>query len=103
MFLNARVIKNVFKTYWGPLLSGGTSWSWYTYMALWREKDILLEYIKTYNLEDRVVSLKVEVKSLSRVWPFATPWTVNPLHCSVHGIFQARILEWVAISFAKYH
>ena len=28
---------------------------------------------------------------------FATPWTV----ARVHGIFQARILEWVAISFSR--
>ena len=34
-------------------------------------------------------------KSLSRVWLFATPWTV------VHGIFQARILEWVAFPFSR--
>ena len=25
------------------------------------------------------------------------PWTVAPRGSSVHGIFQARILEWVAI------
>ena len=38
---------------------------------------------------------KVKVKSLSRVWLFATPGF------SVHGIFQARVLEWVAISFSR--
>ena len=32
-------------------------------------------------------------KSLSHVWLFATSWTV-------HGILQARILEWVAFSFS---
>ena len=32
-------------------------------------------------------------KSLSHVWLFATPWTV-------HGILQARILEWAAFLFA---
>ena len=30
-----------------------------------------------------------------------TPWTVSLPGSSVHGIFQARILEWVAISFSK--
>ena len=39
---------------------------------------------------------------LSYIWLFATPWTVAPPASSVHGIFQAgileRILEWVAIS-----
>ena len=33
-------------------------------------------------------------KSLSHVWLFVTPWTV------VHGILQARILEWVAFPFS---
>ena len=39
-------------------------------------------------------SEKVKVKSLSCVQLFATPW--NVAHHSVHGILQARILEWVA-------
>ena len=34
-------------------------------------------------------------KSLSRVRLFVTPWTV------VHGILQARILEWVAFPFSR--
>ena len=35
-------------------------------------------------------------KSLSRVWLSATPWDFT-----VHGILQARILEWVAFAFSK--
>ena len=32
----------------------------------------------------------------------ATLWTIySPLGSSVHGVFQARILEWVAISFSR--
>ena len=38
---------------------------------------------------------KVEVKSLSRVRLFA-----SLQGSSVHGIFQARVLEWVAMSFS---
>ena len=38
----------------------------------------------------------VKWKLLSRVWLFATPWT-----CIVHGILQARILEWVAFPFSR--
>ena len=34
------------------------------------------------------------MKSLSRVRLFATPWTF-------HGIFQARVQEWIAISFSR--
>ena len=43
---------------------------------------------------------KVKVKSLRRVW------LCGPMDCSlpgssIHGIFQARILDWVAISFSR--
>ena len=44
---------------------------------------------------------KVKVKSLSRVRLFAITWTVALPGSSVHGIFQVRILEWVAISFSR--
>ena len=44
---------------------------------------------------------KVKVKSLSHVQLFVTPWTFSPLGSSIHGIFQARLLEWVAISFFR--
>ena len=57
---------------------------------------------------------KVKVKSLSRVRLLATPWTAahqapptlsDPMDCSppgssVHGIFQARVLEWGAVAFS---
>ena len=33
---------------------------------------------------------------------FATLWTITLPGSSVHGIFQARILEWVAISFSRF-
>ena len=46
--------------------------------------------------------VKVKVKSLNHVRLFVTPWTVcSLLVSSVYGIFQARILEWVAISFSR--
>ena len=38
-----------------------------------------------------------KVKLLSRVWLFARSLSGS----SVHGIFQARVLEWIAISFSK--
>ena len=44
---------------------------------------------------------KVKVKSLSHVWLFATPWTVAYQASSVHWILQARLLEWVTISFSR--
>ena len=41
---------------------------------------------------------EVEVKLLSRIRLSATPWTVA---YHTRGIFQARVLEWVAISFSR--
>ena len=38
-----------------------------------------------------------ESKLLSQAQLFVTPWTVAPPGSSVHGIFQARILEWLAV------
>ena len=35
---------------------------------------------------------------LSCIWLFCEPMDCSPPGSSVHGIFQARILEWVAIS-----
>ena len=42
-----------------------------------------------------------KVKSLSHAQLFVTPWTVALPCSSVHGISQARILEWVAISSSR--
>ena len=47
-------------------------------------------------------SIHVAVWLLSCVWLFVTPWTVcSPPGSSVHRVSQARILEWVAISFSR--
>ena len=41
-------------------------------------------------------------QSLSYIQLFATPWTAHSLAgSSVHGISQAGVLEWVAISFSR--
>ena len=37
----------------------------------------------------------------SCVWFFATLWTIVCQAPLVHGILQARILDWVAISFSR--
>ena len=48
-----------------------------------------------------VTSEKVKLKPLSRVWLLATPWTVAYQAPLSMGFFQARILEWVAISYSR--
>ena len=40
-----------------------------------------------------------EETKLSHVWLFSTLW-MTPSGSSVHGILQARILEWVAIPYS---
>ena len=54
----------------------------------------------TVGTQLRFACLKVKVKSLSHIR------LCNPMDCSlpgstVHGIFQARILEWVSLSFSR--
>ena len=41
------------------------------------------------------------VKLLIHVWLFGNPMDCSPPGPSVHGISQARILKWVAISFSR--
>ena len=41
------------------------------------------------------------VWSLSRVLLFCYPMDYSPARCSVRGIFQAKILDWVAIFFSR--
>ena len=45
--------------------------------------------------------MKVKVKLLSCVQLFATPVDCSLPGSSIHGILQARKLEWVAISFSR--
>ena len=42
-----------------------------------------------------------KVKSLSHVW-LCDSIDYNLPGFSVHGIFQARVLEWVAIAFSRW-
>ena len=45
--------------------------------------------------------MKVKVKLLSGVLTFWDPMGCSLPDSSIHGILQARILEWVAISFSR--
>ena len=40
-------------------------------------------------------------QSPNHLWLFVTPWTVAPPGSSVHGILQARILQWVAMPSSR--
>ena len=52
------------------------------------------------NEVNRIAKKKRKVKSLNRV-QLCDPMDCSLPGSSVHGIFQARVLEWVAISFSK--
>ena len=46
--------------------------------------------------------IMLSAHSLSHEWIFVTdPMDCSPSDSSVHGVFQARILEWIAISYAR--
>ena len=52
------------------------------------------------NLEKNRIQLEKLLKS-NNVWLFCDPLDYIPPDSSVHGILQARLLEWVAISFSR--
>ena len=63
-------------------------------------KDSLHPRGKKQNLFPQLpVSSPLCVCMPSCVWLFVTPWC--PAGSSVHGILQARLLEWVTISFSR--
>ena len=51
--------------------------------------------------QDDVLMAKCESVSLSVVSNSYNPMDCSPPGSSVHGILQARILEWVAIPFSR--
>ena len=53
------------------------------------------------NLEDLGCPLKVKVLAAWSCPTLCNPMDWNPPGSSVLGIFQARILEWIAISYFK--
>ena len=58
---------------------------------------VLLQWFKWSPLHSHILNL-----SLSHVWLFMTTMDCGPPGISVHGILQARTLEWVDISFSKF-
>ena len=52
-------------------------------------------------LSTQTVHVLYILSHFSHVWLLATPWTVAHQEPLSMGIFQARILEWVAISSSK--
>ena len=79
------------------------SWSWDTSLAIiiitaLAIKLIIYWAISLFEvLEWFYYNTACTLSRFSCVQLFATLWTVSPPRSSVHGILQARILEWVAM------
>ena len=56
---------------------------------------------RTPHIQARTRVKPASCPALSHVRLSATPWTVALPGSSIHGIFQARILEWVASSSSR--
>ena len=57
-------------------------------------------------LPQKIHETLLQVKGLVITWSREVAQSLcNPMDCSlprsIHGIFQARVLEWIAISFSK--
>ena len=94
-----------------------------TYPFLEKSKSIAVDLIATfvYIQSECYYRIVYNSKSLETMWKkkkpqhcdslcvlscFSRGWLCGPMDCSlpdssVHGIFQARILKWVAISFSR--
>ena len=79
-------------------------WHWLSFYDIkangWDQQDYSGVFNGMSSPWDALFCLREWVKSISHVR------LCNPMYCSlpgssVHGIFQARVLEWVAISFSR--
>ena len=68
------------------------------YYCVTRNSDLSQEW---FYLFTKNVSILISVYMLSHVRLFVTPWTVAHQGPLSIGFFQARILEWVAISYSR--
>ena len=73
---------------------------WQEYMEGWYKKDLH----DPDNHDDVITNLKPDI--LESEVTQSCPTLCDPMNCSltgssVHGIFQAVVLEWIAISFSR--
>ena len=78
-----------------------------SYLGSWLCRHVLLWmlFIFRYFEPPQVTELSMRIYCviwlLSRVWLFCDPRDLRPPGFYIHGISQARILKWVAISFSR--
>ena len=64
----------------------------------WAEKPARLQSMGSPRVRHDLVTKQIVAQSCSTLWDLLG---CSPPGSSVHGIFQARILEWVAISSSR--
>ena len=64
----------------------------------WCFSTVVLEKTLKNPLDSKEIKL---VNPKGKWKPFSSVWLCHPMNYTVHGIFQARILEWVAFPFSR--
>ena len=72
-----------------------------TFLTKFRIVKVMVFPVVMYGCEGWTITKYVCAKLLQLCLTLCNPMDCNPPGFSVHGIFQARILEWVAISSSK--
>ena len=72
------------------------------------ERDVFVKFFVQDCLSNHLMKVRRGNSDSSSMWSEVTqscltvsPWTLAHQDFSIHGVFQARILEWAAISFSK--
>jgi len=97
---------------WDGWMASLTRWTWVCVNSgswWWTGRPGVLRFMGSQRVgHDWVTELKwpdsvlyAATGNWFHVWLFATPIDCSLPGSSIHGIFQARILEWVAISFSR--
>ena len=77
-------------------------WDITSHLSEWPSSKSLHTINAAKGLEKRGHSYTVQFSSVAQLCPtLCDPMDYNPQGSSIHGIFQARVLEWVAISFSR--
>ena len=60
-------------------------------------------FMLSFPIEEQGIPLFIGGGLVTKSCPtLVTPWTIAH-QAPLHGIFQARVLEWVTISFSTFH
>ena len=88
--------------YWAPTNLGSSSFSvllsFCLFICLWDSQGKNTEVVCHFLLH--CIKLKSEIEVAQLCPTLSDPMDCSPQGSSIHGIFQARVLEWSAIAFS---